>query len=202
MSLDATQPIDTPSFDCVGILLAAGSGSRFDPSGMRNKLLQPLADGKPVALASASLMRQALPRVIAVLRPGADTLADMLAAAGCEITVCADASAGMGASLAHALARAAHADGWIIALADMPHLQSETVLRLREALAAGAQIAAPFYKGKRGNPVGFGRAHLQALLALTGDTGARALLGAHAVMPVEVDDPGVLRDIDTPGDLR
>jgi molybdenum cofactor cytidylyltransferase len=202
MSADAAQPIDTRSFDCVGILLAAGSGSRFDPTGMRNKLLQPLADGRPVALAAASLMLRALPRVIAVLRPGADELAEMLATAGCDITFCADASAGMGASLAHALGLAADADGWIIALADMPHLQSETVQRLMEALAAGAQIAAPFYQGRRGNPVGFGRAHLQALLALSGDTGARALLGAHALTGIDVNDPGVLHDIDTPQDLR
>jgi molybdenum cofactor cytidylyltransferase len=37
----------------VGILLAAGRGRRFDPAGLRNKLLQPLADGEPVVVASA-----------------------------------------------------------------------------------------------------------------------------------------------------
>jgi molybdenum cofactor cytidylyltransferase len=196
MSADAAPP-----FDCAGILLAAGSGTRFDPSGRRNKLLQPLADGTPVALKAAGVMRAALPRVVAVLRPGSDALAEQFLQAGCDMTVCAEASSGMGASLAHAIAQTRHADGWIIALADMPHLQPATVKRLAAALAAGAQIVAPFHQGRRGNPVGFSRAHLPALLALSGDAGARALLAAHPVMAVEVDDPGVLCDIDTPQDL-
>lgn len=189
------------AFHCAGILLAAGSGTRFDPTGKRNKLLQALPDGKPVALQTAEVMCAALPEVIAVLRPCSDSLAEQLVAAGCDITVCAEAASGMGVSLAHAIVHAAHADGWIIALADMPHIQIATVKRLAAALAAGAQIVAPFYEGRRGNPVGFSRMHLPALLALSGDAGARALLAAHPVTAIEVDDPGVLRDIDTPQDL-
>lgn len=189
------------AFDCAGILLAAGSGTRFDPTGKRNKLLQALPDGKQVARQAAEVMCAALPRVLAVLRPLGDSLDEQLAAAGCDITVCADAASGMGASLAHAIAQAAHADGWIIALADMPHIQIATVKRLAAALEAGAHIVAPFHEGRRGNPVGFSRLHLPALLALSGDAGARALLAAHPVTAIEVDDPGVLRDIDTPRDL-
>jgi molybdenum cofactor cytidylyltransferase len=83
----------------------------------------------------------------------------------------------------------------------MPHLQRGTVLRVADALAAGAQIAAPMHQGRRGNPVGFGRSHLQALCRLSGDVGARALLQAHPVTCIAVDDPGVLRDIDVPQDL-
>jgi molybdenum cofactor cytidylyltransferase len=55
--------------------------------------------------------------------------------------------------------------------------------------------------GRRGNPVGFGRVHLQALLALQGDRGARGLLQSCPVTEVAVDDPGIFRDIDTPADL-
>jgi molybdenum cofactor cytidylyltransferase len=36
---------------------------------------------------------------------------------------------------------------------------------------------------------------------LTGEHGARALLAREAVTALPVDDPGVLRDIDTPQDL-
>lgn len=50
----------------VGILLAAGRGRRFDPSGTRNKLLQPLPNGEPVAVASARALLAVLPKVIAV----------------------------------------------------------------------------------------------------------------------------------------
>jgi molybdenum cofactor cytidylyltransferase len=189
------------AFDCAGILLAAGRGTRFDPSGARNKLLQPLPDGRPVALAAACAMLQALPRVIAVLRPDADALAALLDDAGCEVSVCPDAASGMGASLAHGIAQAADADGWIVGLADMPHLRGDTVQSIASALAEGAQIAAPFLAGRRGNPVGFGRVHRQALLALSGDAGARALLGMHPVTAIDTDDPGVLHDIDTLADL-
>jgi molybdenum cofactor cytidylyltransferase len=55
--------------------------------------------------------------------------------------------------------------------------------------------------GRRGNPVGFGRVHLAALLALEGDQGARRLLQTCPVTEVPVEDPGIFRDIDTPADL-
>lgn len=53
----------------VGILLAAGRGRRFDPSGERNKLLQALPGGEPVVVASAHALLAVLPRVIAVVPP-------------------------------------------------------------------------------------------------------------------------------------
>ena len=62
----------------VGILLAAGRGSRFDPSGVHNKLLQPLANGEALAVASAKKLLAVLPRVVAVLRPGEAQLAAAL----------------------------------------------------------------------------------------------------------------------------
>jgi molybdenum cofactor cytidylyltransferase len=55
--------------------------------------------------------------------------------------------------------------------------------------------------GRRGNPVGFGRVHLAALLALSGDQGARRLLQSCPVTEVAVADPGIFQDIDTPADL-
>jgi molybdenum cofactor cytidylyltransferase len=55
--------------------------------------------------------------------------------------------------------------------------------------------------GRRGNPVGFGRVHLDTLLALGGDQGARRLLQSFPVTEVPVIDAGIFRDIDTPADL-
>lgn len=184
-----------------GILLAAGKGSRFDPSGTRNKLLQPLDDGDPVAVASAKNLLAALPRVVAVVRPESDALADALRAIGCMPTECAEAESGMAASLVHGLRHASDADGWVIALADMPHVSPDTIAALAAAIEHGADIAAPSYQGMRGNPVAFGRRHLPQLLLLQGDRGARELLKEHPVVDVMVDDPGIVRDIDTPADL-
>ena len=189
----------------VGILLAAGRGRRFDPSGAHNKLLQPLAHGEPVVVASARKLLAALPRVLAVVRPGDDAVAEALRAAGCDVTVCADADSGMAASLAHAVGQARAASGWLLALGDMPHVQSATMRLLAQALAqpqpGAAQIAVPLCQGRRGNPVAFGRLYLPQLLALQGDQGARGLLARYPVTEVEVADPGIWQDIDTRADL-
>lgn len=199
----------------VGILLAAGRGRRFDPSGQRNKLLQIAPGlGEPVVAASARKLLAALPRVIAVVAPGDGGVGALLSALGCEVTTCAQADSGMAASLVHGLRHslldsifcpAARPDAWLMALGDMPFVAPATLRALIDALAAGAGIAAPLYAGpdgaRRGNPVGFGRMHLAALLELRGDEGARRLLRTQAVTEVAVDDPGILRDVDSPADL-
>lgn len=189
----------------VGILLAAGRGRRFDPLGRRNKLLQllPGPGGEAVAVASARKLLSVLDTVIAVVPPDDGGLAGLLSALGCEVTVCAEADSGMAASLVHALRHSLpyHPDAWLVALADMPHVAPATLSALRDALAAGAGIAAPVMDGRRGNPVGFGHAHLAALLALEGDQGARKLLKTFPVTEIQVVDPGIFRDIDTPSDL-
>jgi molybdenum cofactor cytidylyltransferase len=187
----------------VGILLAAGRGRRFDPSGASNKLLETTRGGEAVAVASALGMLAVLPKVIAVVPSGDGTLAALLRAAGCEVTVCADAERGMAASLVHGLHHSLpSAQAWIIGLADMPYVDTATIAALRGALAQGAAIAAPVTDGRRGNPVAFSVAHLAELLALQGDQGARALLSAHFVTEVEVHDPGIFHDIDTLADLQ
>jgi molybdenum cofactor cytidylyltransferase len=127
----------------------------------------------------------------------------LLSSIGCEVVACPDADTGMAASLVRALQHSLpHEPGaWLVALGDMPHVAPATLRLLADALAAGAPIAAPVMDGRRGNPVGFGRVHLQALLALSGDQGARRLLQTCPVTEVDVADPGIFRDIDTPADL-
>jgi molybdenum cofactor cytidylyltransferase len=183
----------------VGVLLAAGRGERFGG----HKLLAPLPDGTAVAVAAARNLDDALPDCIAVLRPGDEILASLLAAEGLRIVVNPDADHGMGTSLARGIA-ASDADGWVIALADMPAIRPATVAAVAAALAAGAPLAAPVYRGQRGHPIGFARRFRDALTALTGDRGGRDILAQHAqeLRLIEVDDPGVLLDIDHAADLE
>lgn len=185
----------------VGILLAAGRGRRFDPLGERNKLLQRLPGGEPVVVASARVLLAVLPRVVAVVPPDDGGVAEALRALGVEVSVCPEADSGMAASLVHAIRHSLPADGWLVALGDMPFVQPQTLRVLLDALGAGAGIAAPVQGGRRGNPVAFGAVHLPALLALEGEHGARALLQSAQVTLVAVEDPGIFRDIDTPADL-
>lgn len=186
-----------------GILLAAGRGRRFDPAGVRNKLLQRLPGGDFVVVASARKLLAVLPRVVAVVPPSDGGVADALRALGCTVTVCPDADSGMGLSLAHAIRHApldTHG-GWLVALGDMPFVADATLQALVRAIVDGAGIAAPLFDGRRGNPVAFGAIHHAALLALDGDQGARRLLTSSPVTTIAVPDPGILRDIDTQGDL-
>lgn len=185
----------------VGILLAAGRGVRFDPGGAQNKLMQALPGGEPVAVAAARTLLSSLPLVLAVVRPGADLLAAALCETGCRVVECSDADQGMGVSLAFALAQTHTASGWLIALADMPYVKTTTIDALVEALRRDADIAVPLYQRRRGNPVGFNRRHLPELLTLGGDQGARRLLNTYPVTEIEVNDPGIALDIDTPDDL-
>ncbi|WP_067562335.1 nucleotidyltransferase family protein [Halofilum ochraceum] len=182
-----------------GVLLAAGRGDRFGG----DKLSARLPDGRPIAAAAAEAMVASLPRVVAVTRPDDEALAAVLEGAGCHVVVCERADEGMGASLACGVTATRAATGWVIALADMPAIRPATIAAIAATLAGGARLAAPTYHGRRGHPVGFAGHFGPELAALGGDEGARHILAGHQadLEFVEVEDPGILYDIDTPTDL-
>ena len=183
----------------VGILLAAGESRRF---GSR-KLLHPLADGTPIGVRSAAKLAGAVDRAIAVVSPDDGELIDRLVRTAVELCACPQAHEGMGSSLGCGVRAAADADGWVIALADMPFVLPATIAAVTQALRAGAPIVAPVYRGERGHPVGIAREYFAELAALTGDVGAKGILRRDRarIVLLPVDDPGVHRDIDTPKDL-
>ena len=184
----------------IGILLAAGSASRFGGA----KLLASLPGGPPVGVASLKNLAAAVGTVVAVVRPGDVALASAFAAHGARVTVCPRAVEGMGASLAWGVRAAPVATGWVIALADMPWIDPRTIACVADALKRGSALAAPDYLGTRGHPVGLAARFYGELTALSGDEGAKRLLTAHAAAMelLAVSDAAVLRDIDTPGDLE
>lgn len=190
-----------------GVLLAAGRGGRFGGAKLMARLAasgNAAAPGIAVGAMACRQFRSVLPRVIAVVRPDDADLAASLAEAGAEVSVFADADRGMGASLAFGVSVVPDARGWVVALADMPWVMQGTVRAVTAALAAGAPIAAPYHGGRRGHPVGFSRALLPELLALSGDEGARKILAAagERVFRIDVDDPGILQDVDYREDLQ
>ncbi len=180
--------------ELTGILLAAGRSRRFGS----DKLLHPLPDGTPMALASALALRAVLPLTVAVIRRDNEALAALFKAHGIEIAIAELADSGMGASLAAGITATAHATGWVVALGDMPFICPLTVANVAAELRRGARRAAASYRGQRGHPVGFSEVYREQLLALSGDRGARSLLQQHAaeLVRVECDDPGVLVDVD------
>jgi molybdenum cofactor cytidylyltransferase len=186
--------------DIAGILLAAGRGTRFGG----HKLLYPISDATPLGVVAARHLLAALPNSLAVVRSDDAILSARLSAAGMRVVVCDQADQGMGMSLSAGVAASGDAPGWVIALADMPFVEPDTIRSVVALLQQGTPLAAPSYRGQRGHPVGFGLAFREQLLALRGDQGARDLLTRHAsqLVLLPVDDPGILADVDTPTDIR
>lgn len=185
-----------------GILLAAGFSRRFGPA---DKLMHALGDGMPLALAAARNLIQVLPASLAVVRPANTALAELLAGAGFEVVYCAAHELEMADSLAAAVRHAgSQAAGYIVALADMPYIRPATIASVTHALEEGVEIARPVYRQQPGHPVGFSARLRGELENLSGDEGARSVIARrrHEVRLIECDDPGILKDVDTPADLQ
>ena len=182
-----------------GILLAAGQSTRFGA----NKLLHPLADGTPMAVAAARHLKATLAHCIAVVADAGSDLAKLLAQEGLRIIPNPRAGEGMGTSIACGVAASPDADGWVIALADMPGIPETLIQAVVAGLDRGADIIAPVYQGQRGHPVGFSARHAPALLQLHADTGARGIIAANtgSLELIETRDPGVIVDIDRKASL-
>lgn len=184
----------------VAILLAAGSAKRFGS----DKLRHALPHDVPVAIQAVRQLKAVFGEsVLAVCRPEAKELADLFRKEGCKVTVCERAAEGMGASLACGVRAAGPAEGYVVALGDMPFIRASTIAAVRDALAGGAVLAAPYFRARRGHPVGISGRFRAELESLQGDEGAKKLLAVHEgeLIKIPVGDPGAIRDIDTPGDL-
>lgn len=186
----------------IGILLAAGFSKRF---GETDKLQSKLPHGEWMAMAAAQYLVQVLPHTIAVVKHNDSPLAEALKAAGLQVVFC-DKSAN---SMAESLVTAMHivtetpSNGCLIALADMPFIQPHTIQAVADALVETQEIVIPTFQNQRGHPVAFAPQYYPALLNITGDNGAKAVVQQFAdkVRYLPCDDAGVLQDIDTPAVL-
>jgi molybdenum cofactor cytidylyltransferase len=91
--------------------------------------------------------------------------------------------------------------GLLVMPVDIPLVRVDTVEAvLRTFATASVPIVRAAHRGRHGHPVVFGRSVFGELRAADPALGARAVIRAHAAstLDVEVDDPGVLRDIDDP----
>jgi len=188
---------------------AAGS----TPVGLRT-VQQWLSACSPADQAPGSQSANTLDHLYVVSRPG-DAFAALLektltlddqALAPCTLLAATDAALGMGHSLASAVALMPPG-ALIIGLADMPWVRPATLSVLARKLRESPNnaILKPRYQGKSGNPLGFGPMHQAALEQCCGDEGARALVrhaqASGSLLDIDVDDSGILYDIDHPADL-
>ena len=186
------------------IVLAAGQGSRFrQEAGAEKDKLVADCTGREGAVHSmieqvlvnlpVSLEKRVL--VTTVDRP---QVIRMAKAYGCEIVLIE--STGMGDSIAAGVAACPQLSGWLIVLGDMPFILPSSIECVVAEIADDA-VSVPVHQGEYGHPVGFGRSFGAALMALSGDRGAKALFAQARVVEVAVDDPGVLWDVDVPEKL-
>lgn len=193
----------TDSNSTVGaVLLAAGRSSRF---GAENKLLATV-DGEPVVRnAAQSLLRPSLAERVAVVGHEATSVRDALPV-GFSIRYNEEYRDGQHTSVQEGV-KAAREGAWdaaIFVLGDMPFVAPATIESLREHFEDDrGSIVAPTYDGDWGNPVLFGATHYDVLADSPRDEGGRQLVETHPdTVRIAVDDPGIHRDIDYPGDLE
>ena len=184
----------------VGILLlAAGSSRRFGS----DKRRATLKDGRTLLETCIDTIRSSELPCLVCLGGGDAALAGELRGRGVAVAQCPGASGGMGRTLAEGVRQCpGDWEGVLIALADMPWIKASSYREIARRLAPDT-IVVPYCAGARGNPVGFGRRFFGLLQQQQGDSGARELIARFpaAVRRLELDDPGIRRDVDTPAAL-
>lgn len=186
------------------IILAAGTGSRYHACNGHDKLQAPAFLNDPASpsvldatLAAFAGVTEHCVLVVDAGNRGRLALAEhSCSALGIELL--AINSQGLGHSLAQAIACHADSDGWLVGLADMPYVRRDTLEQLADKIAPDALVV-PVHDGKRGHPRVIGSDYVRQLTALRADRGAHSLFSTQC-QELEVDDPGILIDIDRPAD--
>jgi len=185
------------------IVLAAGKGSRFE--GNDHKLSQRLGTATVLGTTLRNAIASGLEVVVVTTEPFADLARRSVAARDVVVLpqIGSDDAAplGMGYSIAAGVGACADAAGWLILPGDMPLVQPSTLQAVARQLE-DHPVAYAQHKGRRGHPVGFATELYSELVRLTGDEGARRLVARYPAFGLEIDDPGVLVDVDTLADLE
>ncbi len=181
--------------------MAAGRSSRMAPA---NKLLSDV-DGRAMVqrAVDTALASQAKPVIVVTGHDGA-RVREALAGKPVQFVDNPDYAGGLSTSVRAGIGalEGMNTDGAVFLLGDMPLVTPAHIDRLIAAFSPTDRrfICIPTHRGKRGNPVLWAGRFFPEMRALDGDQGARGLFREHAdlVCEVEMDDDGVLVDIDTP----
>jgi molybdenum cofactor cytidylyltransferase len=182
------------------LILAAGQSRRMGPL---NKLLQPV-DGKPMVQWAVEAAGQSqADSVYVVVGHEAQAVRAALANDAVSFIDNPDYADGISTSIRRAVATLPDTvDGVVVCLGDMPRIRPQQIDRLIAAFnpLEGRAICIPTWQGKRGNPVLIGRQFFAEIQEISGDVGARYLIGQYPdlVCEVEMGNDAVLVDIDTP----
>ena len=184
------------------VVLAAGRGSRF--AGQSHKLVQKLGATTVLGQTIGHAIQSRLPVVVVTTQPLAAEATRWVARRDVvvlpEVGSADSGPLGMGFSIAAGVAARSDGGGWLVLPGDMPLVRPASLVRVAQGLAQHAVVFAQ-HRGRRGHPVGFAAELFSELVRLTGDEGARRLMARYPSQGIELDDPGVLVDVDTQSDL-
>jgi molybdenum cofactor cytidylyltransferase len=182
------------------IVLAAGRSRRMAP---HNKLLVVDRTGKPmIARVVDNVLSSHARPILVVTGHQAEQVQHALGGRPVRYVHAEDYAEGLSASLKAGIAAVPEeCAAAVVCLGDMPLVTGRMIDRLLSAYDPdeGRLIVLPTYHGKQGNPMLWDREFFSEILDVSGDSGARFLVGQHieAVAEVEMADDAVLRDFDT-----
>ena len=185
-----------------GVVLAAGGASRF---GSPKQLAE--LDGVPLLqhAIDAMLGVPAIDPVVVVLGAEAERVRAAVDLGEALSVVCDRWADGMAASLRCGVEAAGDRDWVILTLGDQPRVTPQVIAAVTdhaESAPAGTVAVRATYDGAPGHPVALGRAMLRRLAQLSGDAGARDLLGGADVRTFEAARLCDPTDVDTPEELE
>jgi molybdenum cofactor cytidylyltransferase len=172
----------------------------------QTKQLLPIAGQPMVRRVTGAVCAAGFEQVIVVVGAQADAVARALAGLPVELVVNDAWQEGMSTSVRAGIgALRPEIAAVMLILADQPDLRPELLQKLVvHYRTSGAPVVAPYYQGRRGNPVLFDRALFAELKAVAGDHGGRGVVARHEaeLARVDVEDPAPVSDIDTPEDYE
>jgi molybdenum cofactor cytidylyltransferase len=187
------------------LVLAAGRSRRMAP---HNKLLVADKTGKPmIARVVDNVLSSKARPVLVVTGHQADQVQHALGGRPVRYVHAPEYAEGLSASLKAGIAAVPEeCAAALVCLGDMPLVTGRMIDRLLSAYDPdeGRLIVLPTFRGKQGNPMLWDREFFSEILEISGDSGARFLLGQHleSVAEVEMADDAVLRDFDTTESLN
>ncbi len=184
----------------VVIVLAAGLGSRY--AGPRHKLAEPFGASTVLGQTVGRAIASGLPVVVVTTPALVDDAKHWVARRDIVVLTGPQGpgAGGMGDSIAAGVSARAGAGGWLILPGDMPLVRPDSLNAVAAQLGQHPVCFAQFH-GRRGHPVGFSAELYSDLVRLSGPDGARRVLARYPAHALELDDPGVLEDLDTVDDM-
>lgn len=170
----------------------------------RPKLLLPFRDGTILGSLIQALRQGGISEIVLVIAPGDEALRTWGVEAEVRVAVNPDPERGMLSTILAGISAAGaeeRGEPLVVCPSDLPALLPSTV---RTVLAERSPLTVPSYRGRRGHPLVISPELIPEIRTLHLDVGLRELLDRHPdrLRIVEVDDPGCVRDVDTPEEYQ